>query len=242
MTEPDAAETSITPAYTGARPATREPDREAGVGEPMTAPDATETSIASSGPSAAGSDPEERRRSPLRSRLRFWEVAPESVARPASTPGGEPAGDPGWDEVDAYPAFRAEPAWPALAPEPAAAALAGAQPARLGTIAELRSERRELRRRIEAMQFDLGGLHVEMARLARVDHALLEGRALELVAAGDRLAAVERAIAARRRGEDAEWTSVVACSSCGAPRPHDASFCPYCGTPITASERTWRTG
>jgi zinc-ribbon domain len=192
-------------------------------------------------------DPPARRLPDLRRHLRFWEVAPESVA--------ERLGEAGDDDGGAAPDRR--PIWEwaddgDLGVDPASSPIVGvgpealvpplpASPPRFGTLAELRAESRELRRRIHDLQFDLGGLHVEMARAAAVDHALLEARALELVAAGDRLVAVERAMEARRRGEDPSWAALVPCSSCGAPRPHDASFCPYCGSSV-APARAWRAG
>ncbi len=188
--------------------------------------------------------PREFRGTDLRRHLRFWEVAPDAVPAPPHDPQRPAARYDGtaWEWASDEPDAAGDPggAWSSPIPPTAIAGrpLLARDAPRFGTLAELRAERRELQRRVHAMQLDLGGLHVEMARAASVDHALLEARALELVTAGDRLVALERAMDARRRGEDPSWAALMPCSSCGAPRPHDASFCPYCGSSVTPA-RTW---
>jgi hypothetical protein len=86
---------------------------------------------------------------------------------------------------------------------------------------------------------DLAGLVLEMARLGRFNHPVLERRAFEVLELEER-----RSIAATiapdggrrrppRRGRREPGSSgLTRCSSCQAAVPADANFCAYCGTTL----------
>ncbi len=119
---------------------------------------------------------------------------------------------------------------------------------------DLRRERRQLSTRLAALQADLGGLAMEMARQNHFNYPLLRGRAVEAVEIERRLREIEtRIIAERERAEAAGGPPglpaappvaaepppppepVLACPSCGGAARVDANFCAYCGAVIAAA-------
>ena len=94
---------------------------------------------------------------------------------------------------------------------------------------------------VGAARDDLAGLVLEMARLGRFNHPVLERRAYELLEleqrreAADALPAEEARRRRGRRGRAAAATGLTRCPSCQAAVPADANFCAYCGTTLGAT-------
>ena len=94
---------------------------------------------------------------------------------------------------------------------------------------------------IDVARDDLAGLILEMARLGRFNHPVLERRAAELLeleerrAATDALPPEEVRRVRGRRGRSAAATGLARCPSCQAAVPADANFCAYCGTTLGAT-------
>jgi hypothetical protein len=136
-----------------------------------------------------------------------------------------------------------EAAWTAMEPLDAGQADHG------GAIS-LRRERRELAKRYDQLQRDIGGLAIEMARQANYNYPLLRARSDEALRIERRVAEIDRwleSAVARRRldrvrpraAQPAPGTVVTAlppaggeCPRCGAYVPADSNFCPWCGTTV----------
>lgn len=98
---------------------------------------------------------------------------------------------------------------------------------------DLRRERRALLVLREERLRDLGGLTLEMYRRDQFNEALVVERCAELVAVEARVSEID-ALVAGARGLRREGRICA----CGAPILIGARFCPSCGRPLTADERS----
>jgi hypothetical protein len=91
---------------------------------------------------------------------------------------------------------------------------------------------------VAAARDDLAGLLLEMARLGRFNHPLLERRAHEVLelardqAARETAAVEDVARRSTRRGRRVASAGLTRCPACQAAGPADANFCAYCGTTL----------
>src|SRR3954447_19078458 len=93
----------------------------------------------------------------------------------------------------------------------------------------LRRERRGLLKAREDALRDLGGLLVEMYRRGGFRDDLLAERAASVVGIDARLAEIEEMLHGAHRAERC---------ACGAPILRHSRFCPNCGRPVGAENRT----
>jgi chorismate mutase len=100
-----------------------------------------------------------------------------------------------------------------------------------GSLAELRSRRRELAARVAELTWDLGGLTYEMAVRDHYRLDVLARRAAELQAADAELDEVQRLLASAEAGIHGQ------CRSCGAVHSRGAAFCWHCGAPLREEAR-----
>ncbi len=100
-----------------------------------------------------------------------------------------------------------------------------------GSLAELRSRRRELASRVAELTWDLGGLTYEMAVRDHYRLDVLARRAAELQAADAELDEVQRLLASAEAGIHGQ------CRSCGAVHSRGAAFCWHCGAPLREEAR-----
>jgi hypothetical protein len=100
-----------------------------------------------------------------------------------------------------------------------------------GSLAELRTHRIELARRVAALTWDLGGLTYEMAIRDHYRLDVLARRAAELQAADAELSEVERLLGAAESGVHGQ------CRSCGAVHSRGASWCWQCGAGLRREAR-----
>jgi len=115
----------------------------------------------------------------------------------------------------------------------------------------LRRERRRLVERYDALQRDIGGLAIEMARQANYNYPLLRARSDEALRIEARVAEIDRWLEseiARRRldrvrhrvAQPAPATLVAAglppattpCPRCSQPVAGASNFCPWCGATV----------
>ena len=104
-------------------------------------------------------------------------------------------------------------------------------PATSGSLAELRTRRGELARRVAELTFDLGGLTYEMAVRDHYRLDVLARRAAELQEADAHLAEVQRLLASAEAGVHGH------CRSCGAVHSRGAAYCWQCGAPLITDAR-----
>jgi hypothetical protein len=100
-----------------------------------------------------------------------------------------------------------------------------------GSLAQLRSRRRELAQRVAELTWDLGGLTYEMAVRDHYRLDVLARRAAELQEADAQLNEVQRLLASAEAGVHGH------CRSCGAVHSRGAAYCWQCGAPLQAEAR-----
>jgi hypothetical protein len=100
-----------------------------------------------------------------------------------------------------------------------------------GSLAELRSRRRELAERVAGLTWDLGGLTYEMAVRDHYRLDLLARRAAELQQADAELGELERLLGAAEAGIHGQ------CRSCGAVHSRGAAYCWHCGAALLREAR-----
>jgi hypothetical protein len=100
-----------------------------------------------------------------------------------------------------------------------------------GTLAQLRSRRRELAQRVAELTWDLGGLTYEMAVRDHYRLDVLARRSAELQEADAQLGEVQRLLASAEAGVHGH------CHSCGAVHSRGAAYCWQCGAPLLAETR-----
>ncbi|MGA2320432.1 MAG: hypothetical protein ABSG95_06785 [Solirubrobacteraceae bacterium] len=100
-----------------------------------------------------------------------------------------------------------------------------------GSMAELRTRRRELAERVAELTWDLGGLTYEMAVRDHYRLDVLARRAAELQQADAQLGEVQRLLASAEAGVHGQ------CRSCGAVHSRGAAYCWHCGAPLLEEAR-----
>ena len=100
-----------------------------------------------------------------------------------------------------------------------------------GSLAQLRTRRRELAQRVAELTWDLGGLTYEMAVRDHYRLDVLAPRAAELQEADAQLGEVQRLLASADAGVHGH------CRSCGAVHSRGAPYCWQCGAPLLAEAR-----
>jgi hypothetical protein len=100
-----------------------------------------------------------------------------------------------------------------------------------GSMAELRSRRRELAERVAELTWDLGGLTYEMAVRDHYRLDVLARRAAELQEADAELGEVQRLLASADAGVHGQ------CRSCGAVHSRGAAYCWHCGAGLLEEAR-----
>lgn len=108
---------------------------------------------------------------------------------------------------------------------------AGIAPSSGGSLAELRSHRARLARRVAELTFDLGGLTYEMAVRDHYRLDVLARRAAELQQADAELGELQRLLASSADGVHGQ------CRSCGAVHSRGAGYCWHCGAPLLHEAR-----
>jgi chorismate mutase len=91
---------------------------------------------------------------------------------------------------------------------------------------DLEHRRKELTKRVQELQWDLGGLVYEMAVRDRIRVDVIVRKAAELQHADAELGEVERILKADN------MATAGACAHCGAPHSSGAVYCWQCGQPI----------
>src|SRR5437763_6887083 len=115
---------------------------------------------------------------------------------------------------------------PRVGAVPPAGRVPAAGSAQPGTLAQLRSRRKDLAARAAALTWDLGGLAYEMAIRDHYRLDVLARKAAELQTADAELDEVQRLLATAEAGVHGQ------CRSCGAVHSRGAAFCWHCGAPL----------